>query len=97
MPYILEVQKMEWNNKTRHIGYMNIVFETKQLACDYYIRLNPHMPLLSEKRNYCSDWDPNTYLMYIVREHFYEYLQIPSFENSKNSKNSNSNSGSLNY
>ena len=28
--------------------------------------------------------DPNSCLMYIVRERFYEYLKIPPFENIKN-------------
>jgi len=42
MPYILEVQKFypdghilhpEWNGKSEHIGYMNKIFPTKQMAC----------------------------------------------------------------
>ena len=92
MPYILEVQKFNWNSKSDHIGYMNIIFETKQDACDYYNKYNPHMPPLNEKLRHYSDWDPNTYLMYIIREHFYEYLHIPSFENNNNNNNNNNNS-----
>jgi hypothetical protein len=80
MPYILEVQKMEWNYKSRHVGYMNKVFETIQDACDYYNKFNICMPPLSIKRSLCSNYDPNTYLMYIVREHFNEYLHIVPFE-----------------
>ena len=90
MPYyILEVQKMdliyhnaypEWNGKSEHIGYINKVFKTKQEASDYYDKFNPHMRSLNAHKNWCSDWDPNTYLMYIVRERFYEYLKIPPFE-----------------
>jgi len=34
---------------------------------------------LNAHKNWCSDWDPTTDLMYIVREHFYEYLKIPPF------------------
>jgi hypothetical protein len=49
MPYILEVQKMKWNSKTRHIGYMNMVFETKQDVVNYYNRFNPHMQQLNKK------------------------------------------------
>ena len=81
MPYILEVQKMEWNSKSIHKGYMNIVFETMQDAANYYNKFNPHMPQLNNKTNWCSDWDPETYLLYIVREHFSEYLHIMPFEN----------------
>ena len=84
MPYILEVQKMEWNLKSHHKGYMNIVFETKQDAANYYNKYNPHMLQLNNKNNWCSNWDPETYLMYIVREHFYETLHIKPFENNTN-------------
>ena len=89
MPYILEVQKVnmdgyteypDWKGKSEHIGYMNKVFRTKQGAGTYYDKFNPHMRSLNEANNWCSDWDPNTGLMYIVRERFYEYLKIPSFE-----------------
>ena len=86
--YILEVQRMyidghilhpEWNGKSEHIGYMNKIFKTKQKACDYYDSFNPHLRSLNAHKNWCSDWDPTTDLMYIVREHFYEYLKIPPF------------------
>jgi len=89
MPYILEVQKFninghnvypEWNGKSEHIGYINKLFKTKQEASDYYDKFNPHMRSLNAHKNWCSDWDPNTYLMYIVRERFYEYLKISPFE-----------------
>ena len=88
MPYILEVQKFninghrehpEWNGKSEHIGYMNKVFRTKQEAADYYKKYNQHMRSMNEYNNWHSDWDPNTELMYIVRDHFYEYLKIPPF------------------
>ena len=89
MPYILEVQKFNnvgeydypsWNGKSEHIGYMNKIFKTRQEACDYYDKFNPHMRSLNAHENWCSDWDPNTCLMYIVRERFYEYLKISPFE-----------------
>jgi len=92
MPYILEVQKFncnghsehpEWNGKSEHIGYMNKVFITKHEACDYYDQYNKHMRSLNAHNNCRSDWDPTTELMYIVREHFYEYLKIPPFENNE--------------
>jgi len=89
MPYILEVQKFEWNCKSRHIGYMNIIFETNQDAANYYNKFNPHMQQLNEKNSWCSDWDPKTYLIYIIREHFYEYLHIAPFENSNDNENNN--------
>ena len=89
MPYILEVQRFdinghkehpEWCGKAQHIGYMNKIFKTKQEACNYYDKFNPHMRSLNAHKTWCSDYDPNTNLMYIVREHFYEYLKIPPFD-----------------
>jgi hypothetical protein len=86
--YILEVQRInidghilhpEWNGKSEHIGYMNKLFKTKQKACDYYDSFNPHLRSLNAHKNWCSDLDPATDLMYIVREYFYEYLKIPPF------------------
>ncbi len=89
MSYILEVQCFnanghnihpEWNGKSEHVGYMNKVFKTKQEASDYYDIFNPHMRTLNANNNWRSDWDPKTGFMFIVREHFYEYLKIPSFD-----------------
>lgn len=95
MPYILEVQKFniddhtdyrhyvypECNRRSEHIGYMKKLFKTEQEACDYYDKFNPHMRSLNAHKNWCSDMDPSSGLMYIVREHFYEYLKITPFEN----------------
>lgn len=92
MPYILEVQTFnvighreypEYNGKSQHIGYMNKVFKTKKEAANYYDTFNPHMRKLNILENWCSDWDPYTCLMYVVREHFHEYLNISTFENNK--------------
>ena len=80
MVYILEVQQYFINGKSEHIGYVNKLFKTKQQACDYYDKYNPLMRSLNAHNNWCSDWNPETYLMYIVREHFYEHLKIPPFE-----------------
>jgi hypothetical protein len=55
MPYVLEVQKMEWNYKTQHIGYMNKIFETPEDACIYYNKFNQHMSPMTIKNSYCSD------------------------------------------
>ena len=92
MPYILEVQRFyenihnlypEWNGKSEHIGYMNKIFKTKKEASDYYDKYNSHMRSLNAHNNWCSDWDPNTRLMFIVREYFYEHLKLPAFEEYK--------------
>ena len=92
MTFILEVQKInvvghidypKWNGKCEHIGYINKVFNTKEDARDYYDKFNPHMRPLNAIENWCSDWDPRTCLMYIVRERFCEYLKIPPFEENK--------------
>lgn len=83
MNYILEVQRFEWNGKSEHVGYMNKIFKTKQEASDYYDKFNPHMRSLHAHNSWRSDWDPSSYLMYIVRERYYEYLKIPSFEDAQ--------------
>jgi len=41
------------------------------------------MRSLNAHNNWCSDWDSNSHLMYIVRERFYEYLKIPPFEDNQ--------------
>ena len=88
--YVLEVQRFHPNEsneqasyrgKSEHIGYMNKIFKTKKEACDYYDRYNTHMRRLNAIETYRSDWDPRNRLMYVVREYFYEYLTISSFEN----------------
>ena len=92
MPYILEVQKFNinghidyptYNGKCEHIGYMNKLFKSKKEAAEYYDKYNPHMRKLNAHENWCSDWDPNSCLIYIVREHFYEYLKLPPFGDNK--------------
>lgn len=86
--FILEVQRYdtnennihpEWCGRCEHIGYMNYVFKTKQAACDYYDKHNPHMRSLNAHNTWRSDWDPDTKLLYVVREHYAEYLKIPPF------------------
>jgi hypothetical protein len=89
MSYILEVQRFDpyghitnpgWNGKAEHIGYMDKDFWTKQEACDYYDKHNPHMRSLNANKTWCSDWDPANHLMYIVRKSFFEYRKIPPFD-----------------
>ena len=85
MPFVLEIQKLnihqtEYTRKSEHVGYMNKVFQSKQETCDYYNKFNPHMRSLTAHESWCSDWDPNSELIYIVREHYYEYLHLPPFE-----------------
>lgn len=91
MPYILEVQRFvsyahithpEWNGKKEHVGYMNKFFKTKQEASDYYLNYNPHMRAITSESNWISDWDPDTYLLYIIRNYTGEFLKIPPFTNS---------------
>ena len=54
--------------KFKHIGYMKAKFKTKKDAVSYYDRHNPHMRSLNAHGTYQSDWDPETKLLYIVRE-----------------------------
>ena len=62
---------LKLGTKFKHIGYMKAKFKTKKDAVSYYDRHNPHMRSLKGGNNkYKSDWDPNTKLLYIVREDF---------------------------
>jgi len=88
MPYILEVQQFfinghnthpEWNGKKEHIGYINKIFNTKQEASDYYYMYNQHMRVINSENNWCSDWDPQTNLLYVIRKHTGEFLKISPF------------------
>ncbi len=48
MCYILEAQRFDRDgHEFHHVGYMNTVFKTKQVACNYYDRYNPHMRSLN--------------------------------------------------
>ena len=75
--FVLEVVRFitdrnEWmakGGKLEHVGYMQASFRTKEDAASYYDRHNPHMRGLNRHNTWASDWDPNTTLMYIVREH----------------------------
>ena len=88
MPYILEVQQFfingnithpEWNGKKEHIGYINKIFNTKQEASDYYHIHNQHLRTINSAHNWCSDWDPETKLLYVIRKYTGEFLKIPPF------------------
>jgi hypothetical protein len=56
--------------KIKHIGYMKRKFRTKEDAVSYYDRYNPHMRSLNARNTYISDWDPDTKLLYIVRDDY---------------------------
>lgn len=87
--YVLEVVKFiikkegpnGWlaNGKFEHIGYMQAKFRTKEDACSYYDRHNPHMRKLNAFGTYKSDWDPKTKLLYIVRKDYGLNDIIPTF------------------
>jgi hypothetical protein len=79
MPYVLEVQKYV-NSLSEHVGYMNKVFRTKQEACEYYDKHNPHMRKLNTHKSLRSDWDPTTHLLYVVRSYYSEILDIQPFQ-----------------
>ena len=73
--WILEVQKFRCGG-FEHVGYLNVLFKTKRSAGDYYDALNPRMRKLNAHNTWTSDWDPDTYLRYIVRRMNNEILQI---------------------
>ncbi len=66
--------------KLEHIGYMQALFKTKNNACSYYDRNNPHMRPLNRYGDYTSDNDPLTHFMYIVREDKGVNLTIAPFD-----------------
>jgi hypothetical protein len=49
---------------------MKAKFRTKEDACSYYNRHNPHLRKINVFGTFKSDWDPITKLMYIVRENY---------------------------
>lgn len=65
--------------KIKHIGYMKGKFRKKNDAVSYYNRYNPRMRSLNAYDNYRSDWDPNTKLLYIVREDYLINATIDCF------------------
>tara|TARA_B100000902_G_scaffold297895_1_gene285064 strand:- start:81 stop:476 length:396 start_codon:yes stop_codon:yes gene_type:complete len=65
--------------KIKHIGYMKGKFKTKKDAVSYYDRHNPHMRSLNAHNTYISDWDPNTKLLYIVRDDYFINATIDCF------------------
>ena len=83
--YVLEVAKYQLNESDNlpeiiHVGYMKGKFKTKKDAVSYYDRHNPHMRSLNgDDNNYRSDWDPNTKLLYIVRDDYLINATIDCF------------------
>lgn len=68
--YVLEVLQWEGGQR-KHVGYMKGKFKTKQDAVSYYDKHNPHMrSLKGADDSYISNWDPDTRLLYIVREDY---------------------------
>ncbi len=76
--YVLEVCKFG-DNDNHHVGYMQAMFRSKEDACSYYDRHNPHMRGLNAHGTFKSDWDPKTELFYIVREDYGLIDNIPPF------------------
>jgi len=92
--YVLEVVKYHINENDKlpeliHIGYMKGKFKTKEDAVSYYDRHNPHMRSLNDDdNNYRSDWDPDTRLLYIVRDDYLINATIDCFSVNDNTENS---------
>ena len=72
--------------KIKHIGYMKGKFKTKKDAVSYYDKHNPHMRSLNVD-NYRSDWDPDTKLLYIVRDDYLINMTIDCFSIEDNTEN----------
>ena len=82
---------------SKHIGYMKGKFKTKKDAVSYYDRHNPHMRSLNAHNTYISDWDPNTKLLYIVRDDYFINATIDCFSIDDNPTDVISNGGGHSY
>ena len=99
--YVLEVLEfltdendyINQGGKIKHIGYMKGHFRTKKDAISYYDRHNPHMRSLNAQNNYCSDWDPETKLLYIVRDDYLINATIDCFDKEDNTEGKIENGG----
>ncbi len=88
MVYVLEVVRyirdyVERDKKGgmyEHVGYMKAKFRTRQDACSYYDRHNPHMRPMNVHNTFESDWDQNNDLLYIVREDYCIIANIDTFD-----------------
>ena len=67
-------------SKFLHQGYMKAKFKSKNDAASYYNRNNPHMRPINSNNNYRSDWDPETKLLYIIRDDRYIIDTIDTFK-----------------
>ena len=63
-----------------HVGYMNIAFPTKRRAAEYYDMHNSHMRGLNAHNTWRSDYDPDTFLRYVVRSYNNEELTVVPFD-----------------
>ena len=73
--------------KIKHIGYMKGKFKTKKDAVSYYNRHNPHMrSLKGDNGNYRSGWDPDTKLLYILRDDYLINASIDCFSINDNTE-----------
>jgi len=83
--YILEVQTTlishGLNGHKEHLGYINKIFETRREASYYYKLYNSHMSEITAESRWCSECDPQTKFVYVIREYTGELLKIPQFEN----------------
>jgi hypothetical protein len=90
--YVLEVleycsdtqERIRMHGEARHMGYMDAVFGTQKQAAEYYAMYNPHMRRLEVFGTWCSDYDPNTSLLYIVCENYGQSRMIPPFNAADN-------------
>jgi len=87
LEFITEKQRTPARSgKIKHIGYMKGKFKTKEDAISYYDKHNPHMRSLNAHNTYISDWDPNTKLIYIVRDDYLINATIDCFSIDDNNK-----------
>lgn len=77
--YVELEDKIKHDGAYKHVGYMDLVFKTKTKAAEYYNIHNPHMRPLNAHGYWCSDWDPQTRLCYIVRDYYGQCCQVTPF------------------
>lgn len=67
--YILEVQRYTCGGTFQHLGYVAILFSSKDKAARHYNTYNPHLRDLNEYGNWSSRMDPVTKLRAVVKKY----------------------------
>lgn len=88
--YCLEVLKLSDSTENGlfiHVGYMQIIFKTKETARKYHDTHNTKSRAINILGTDTSDWDPETFLAYTIRDYNpHVVMDIPPFDPSDSPK-----------